>query len=52
MEHRVADLLLIQWFWGTDEIMRAHTRGIKELVRICGGLRGLNDVVGEAITIL
>lgn len=41
-----------QWFWGTEESMRAHHRGIKELLRLCGGISGLIDPVHSSIMLL
>ncbi|ORY62599.1 uncharacterized protein BCR38DRAFT_346452 [Pseudomassariella vexata] len=40
------------WFWGVGDTMRAHSRGIREMLRLRGGIRGLGDPVGECIIIL
>lgn len=32
--------------------MWAHERGIREMIRLVGGIRGLNDPVAEGILIL
>ncbi|TQN63821.1 hypothetical protein CSHISOI_11596, partial [Colletotrichum shisoi] len=40
------------WFWGADESMFAHMRGIKRMIKLKKGMRGLGDIVGESIMIL
>lgn len=40
-----------QWFWGSDDSMRAHQRGIKEMIRLAGGLSTFDPVIA-GITIL
>ncbi|TKW57847.1 hypothetical protein CTA1_9831 [Colletotrichum tanaceti] len=42
----------IAWFWGADESMFAHMRGIKHMIKLKKGMRGLGDIVGESILIL
>ncbi|KXJ90746.1 hypothetical protein Micbo1qcDRAFT_226756 [Microdochium bolleyi] len=48
----ILSMVVMEWFWGTEESMRAHQRGIKEMLRLCGGISGLADPVAGAIPIL
>lgn len=41
-----------QWFWGSDDSMRAHIRGIREMIRLAGGLNAFKDPVIAGIVIL
>ncbi|TDZ34488.1 hypothetical protein C8035_v010631 [Colletotrichum spinosum] len=48
----IVNLVVMEWFWGADESMFAHMRGIKRMIKLRNGMRGLGDVVGESIMIL
>jgi len=48
----IVSMVVMEWFWGTEESMRAHHRGIKELLRLCGGIGGLIDPVHSSIMLL
>jgi hypothetical protein len=48
----VVNLVVMEWFWGSDESMRAHMRGIKEMIRLGGGLKAFADPVILGIIIL
>ncbi|KAM0335529.1 hypothetical protein ACHAQA_000577 [Verticillium albo-atrum] len=48
----VINLCVMEWFWGSDESMWAHLRGMKHMINLRSGLRGINDIVGESIIIL
>ncbi|OLN92824.1 hypothetical protein CCHL11_06700 [Colletotrichum chlorophyti] len=48
----IVNLVVMEWFWGGDESMFAHMRGIKRMIRLRKGMRGLGDIVGESIIIL
>ncbi|KAK1993547.1 hypothetical protein LX36DRAFT_693642 [Colletotrichum falcatum] len=52
MVRSVVNLVVMEWFWGADESMFAHMRGIKRMIELRKGMRGLGDVVGESIMIL
>lgn len=47
----IINLVVMEWFWGSDESMRAHQRGMKEMIRLAGGLRTFDPVI-SGITIL
>lgn len=34
-------LILNEWYWGADTNLDAHLRGLKHMVRLRGGFRGL-----------
>lgn len=48
----VVNLVVMEWFWGSDESMRAHVRGIREMIRLGGGLRAFRDPVILGIVVL
>ncbi|OIW22573.1 hypothetical protein CONLIGDRAFT_556809, partial [Coniochaeta ligniaria NRRL 30616] len=48
----VVNLVVMEWFWGSDESMRAHIRGIKEMIRLAGGLKAFQDPVILGIVVL
>ncbi|KAB5522143.1 hypothetical protein GE09DRAFT_501927 [Coniochaeta sp. 2T2.1] len=48
----VVNLVVMEWFWGSDESMRAHIRGIKEMIRLTGGLKAFQDPVILGIVVL
>ncbi|KAK1623989.1 hypothetical protein BDP81DRAFT_330994 [Colletotrichum phormii] len=48
----IVNLVVMEWFWGADESMFAHMRGIKRMIKLRKGMRGLGDIVGESILIL
>lgn len=48
----VVNLVVMEWFWGSDESMRAHVRGIREMIRLGGGLRAFQDPVILGIVVL
>ncbi|KAJ0329838.1 hypothetical protein COL5a_003663 [Colletotrichum fioriniae] len=48
----IVNLVVMEWFWGADESMFAHMRGIKRMIKLRKGMRGLKDIVGESIIIL
>ncbi|KAK1500613.1 hypothetical protein CTAM01_06548 [Colletotrichum tamarilloi] len=48
----IVNLVVMEWFWGADESMFAHMRGIKRMIKLRKGMRGLRDVVGESVIIL
>ncbi|KAM0287022.1 hypothetical protein ACHAQH_000707 [Verticillium albo-atrum] len=48
----VINLCVMEWFWGADDSMWAHLRGMKHMINLRSGLRGINDIVGESIIIL
>ncbi|KAK1725434.1 uncharacterized protein BDZ83DRAFT_719155 [Colletotrichum acutatum] len=48
----IVNLVVMEWFWGADESMFAHMRGIKRMIKLRKGMRGLRDIVGESIIIL
>ncbi|KAH7029155.1 uncharacterized protein B0I36DRAFT_290568 [Microdochium trichocladiopsis] len=48
----IMSMVVTEWFWGSEEGMRAHHRGIKELIILCGGISRLNDAVRRSITVL
>ncbi|KAH8904903.1 hypothetical protein BR93DRAFT_865550, partial [Coniochaeta sp. PMI_546] len=48
----VVNLVVMEWFWGSDESMRAHIRGIREMIRLAGGLKAFQDPVILAIIVL
>ncbi|KAK2017237.1 hypothetical protein LZ32DRAFT_600841 [Colletotrichum eremochloae] len=48
----VVNLVVMEWFWGADESMFAHMKGIKRMIKLRKGMRGLGDIVGESIMIL
>ncbi|KAF9876967.1 hypothetical protein CkaCkLH20_05813 [Colletotrichum karsti] len=52
MVRTVVNLVVMEWFWGADESMFAHMRGIKRMIGLRNGMRGLKDIVGESIMIL
>ncbi|KAK1585204.1 uncharacterized protein LY79DRAFT_591587 [Colletotrichum navitas] len=52
MVRSIVNLVVMEWFWGADESMFAHMRGIKRMIELRKGMRGLGDVVGESIMIL
>ncbi|GKT75110.1 zn(2)-C6 fungal-type DNA-binding domain protein [Colletotrichum tofieldiae] len=52
MVRSIVNLVVMEWFWGADESMFAHMRGIKRMIKIRKGMRGLGDIVGESIMIL
>ncbi|KAF6823639.1 Zn(2)-C6 fungal-type DNA-binding domain protein [Colletotrichum plurivorum] len=52
MVRSIVNLVVMEWFWGADESMFAHMRGIKRMIKLRGGMRGLGDIVGESIMIL
>ncbi|KAF4878884.1 hypothetical protein CGCSCA1_v001451 [Colletotrichum siamense] len=52
MVRSVVNLVVMEWFWGADESMFAHMRGIKRMIKLRNGMRGLKDIVGESIMIL
>jgi hypothetical protein len=41
-----------QWFWGADDSMWAHLRGVRHMIGLKNGMRNVNDIVGESIMIL
>jgi hypothetical protein len=47
----IINLVVMEWFWGSDETMLAHQRGMKEVIRLAGGLRTFDPVIA-GITIL
>ncbi|KAG7139726.1 hypothetical protein HYQ45_003406 [Verticillium longisporum] len=48
----VINLCVMEWFWGADDSMWAHLRGMKHMINLRSGLRGIKDIVGESIIIL
>ncbi|KAK2034100.1 hypothetical protein LX32DRAFT_579941 [Colletotrichum zoysiae] len=52
MVRSIVNLVVMEWFWGADESMFAHMRGIKRMIKLRKGMRGLGDIVGESIMIL
>ncbi|KAL0934716.1 Zn(2)-C6 fungal-type DNA-binding domain protein [Colletotrichum truncatum] len=48
----IINLVVMEWFWGADDSMFAHMRGIKRMINLRNGMRGLGDVVGESIIVL
>ncbi|OHW94040.1 hypothetical protein CSPAE12_07392 [Colletotrichum incanum] len=52
MVRSIVNLVVMEWFWGADESMFAHMRGIKRMIKLRKGIRGLGDIVGESIMIL
>ncbi|KAK1970796.1 hypothetical protein LY78DRAFT_717047 [Colletotrichum sublineola] len=52
MVRSVVNLVVMEWFWGADESMFAHMKGIKRMIKLRKGMRGLGDIVGESIMIL
>ncbi len=50
-------LTALQWFWGTDDndaSMKAHMRGIRDMIGLGGGIRRFmaTDPVAAAVVIL
>ncbi|KLU86664.1 hypothetical protein MAPG_05676 [Magnaporthiopsis poae ATCC 64411] len=46
----VIQLILDEWYWGeTTSDLRAHLRGLREMIRLRGGIRclGMNGLVGK-----
>ncbi|CRK24377.1 hypothetical protein BN1708_013936 [Verticillium longisporum] len=43
----VINLCVMEWFWGADDSMWAHLRGMKHMINLRSGLRGIKDIVGE-----
>lgn len=41
-----------QWYWGDDDSMWTHMRGIRDLVRSRGGFGALNDPMFVFVIIL
>ena len=39
----VINLVVMEWFWGADESMKAHVRGVKEMVHLGGGARSFME---------
>lgn len=37
----VMQLMLNEWYWGNLDDLKAHLRGLRELVRLRGGFRGV-----------
>lgn len=48
----VVNLVVMEWFWGSDDSMRAHVRGIREMISIAGGLEAFHDPVIFGVVIL
>lgn len=48
----VINLVVMEWFWGADDSMWAHLRGVRHMIGLKNGMRNVNDVVGESIMIL
>jgi hypothetical protein len=45
----VMQLILDEWYWGETNNLRAHLRGLREMIRIRGGFRhlGMNGLVSK-----
>ncbi|KAL8392371.1 hypothetical protein RB595_002528 [Gaeumannomyces hyphopodioides] len=45
----VIQLILDEWYWGETSDLRAHLRGLREMIRLRGGIRclGMNGLVGK-----
>ena len=45
----VIQLIMDEWYWGDTGDLRAHLRGLREMIRLRGGLRslGLNGMVAK-----
>ncbi|KAL8418761.1 hypothetical protein RB594_002101 [Gaeumannomyces avenae] len=45
----VLQLILDEWYWGETSDLRAHLRGLREMIRLRGGIRclGMNGLVGK-----
>ncbi len=41
-----------QWFWGDDTSMWAHLRGVREMIRLTGGLGPMNDPLLATVLVL
>ncbi|KAK0631145.1 hypothetical protein B0T17DRAFT_599198 [Bombardia bombarda] len=48
----IVNLVIIEWFWGSDDSMWAHLRGLKDLVNTRGGLQKLGDPLFAAVVTL
>ncbi|KAK0738939.1 hypothetical protein B0T18DRAFT_492785 [Schizothecium vesticola] len=46
------NLVVIEWYWGDDDSMWTHMRGIRDLVRSRGGFEALNDPMFVVVVIL
>ncbi|KAK2052625.1 hypothetical protein LY76DRAFT_670196 [Colletotrichum caudatum] len=40
MVRSIVNLVVMEWFWGADESMFAHMRGIKRMIELRKGMRG------------
>ncbi|KAK3323051.1 hypothetical protein B0H66DRAFT_219062 [Apodospora peruviana] len=48
----VINLVIIEWFWGADDSMWAHLRGLKELVNMRGGPAAIHDPLFATVLML
>lgn len=49
----VMQLMLNEWYWGNTDDLKAHSRGLKELVRLRGGLGsiGLGGLLARLVIV-
>ena len=47
----VTQLILDEWYWGEANDLRAHLRGLREMIRLRGGFRnlGLNGMIAKLV---
>jgi hypothetical protein len=47
----VVQLAIDEWYWGDTQDLRAHLRGMREMVRIRGGLNrlGMNGLLAKLV---
>ncbi|KAJ9141711.1 Oleate activated transcription factor 3 [Pleurostoma richardsiae] len=47
----VTQLIMDEWYWGEDRDLRAHLRGLREMIRLRGGFRslGLNGLLAKLV---
>ncbi|KAJ4396604.1 hypothetical protein N0V93_000825 [Gnomoniopsis smithogilvyi] len=49
----VMQLMLNEWYWGNMDDLEAHTRGLKEMIRLRGGFRsvGLSGLLAKLVIV-